>query len=62
MVFREIEWGCVDWMHLVQVRDQWRILLSTVNEPSGSITGGEFCDWLSDHFLLRKGSLLDVVG
>jgi hypothetical protein len=28
--FREIGWGGVDWIHMIQDRDQWRALLNTV--------------------------------
>jgi hypothetical protein len=27
---REIVWGCMDWIHLAQDRDQWRALVNTV--------------------------------
>jgi hypothetical protein len=27
---REVEWGCVDWVDLIQNRDQWRALVNTV--------------------------------
>jgi hypothetical protein len=27
---REIGWGGVDWIHLAQDRDQWRVLVNTV--------------------------------
>jgi hypothetical protein len=27
---REIGWGCMDWIHLAQDRDQWRGLVNTV--------------------------------
>jgi len=30
MNFREIGWEVVNWIHLAQVRDQWRALLNTV--------------------------------
>jgi hypothetical protein len=30
MSLREIAWKGVDWMHLVQDRDQWRALVNTV--------------------------------
>jgi hypothetical protein len=30
MVLREIGWGGVDWIDLVQDRDQWRALVNTV--------------------------------
>jgi hypothetical protein len=26
----EIGWGGMDWIHLAQVRDQWRTLVNTV--------------------------------
>jgi hypothetical protein len=35
--FREIVWGNMNWIHLTHGRDQWRALVNTVNEPSGSI-------------------------
>jgi hypothetical protein len=31
-----IGWGALDWIDLVQDRDQWRAFMKT-NEPSGSI-------------------------
>jgi hypothetical protein len=27
---RQIRWGCMDWIDLAQVRDQWRALVNTV--------------------------------
>jgi hypothetical protein len=30
MDFREIGWGVVDWINLVQERDQWRTLVNTI--------------------------------
>jgi hypothetical protein len=30
MDLREIEWGGMDWIDLVQDRDQWRALVNTV--------------------------------
>jgi hypothetical protein len=27
---REIDWECVDWVHLVRDRDQWQALVNTV--------------------------------
>jgi hypothetical protein len=30
MDLREIEWEGVDWMHLVQDRDQWWVLVNTI--------------------------------
>jgi hypothetical protein len=40
MDLREIGWDGMDWIDLVQNRDQWRALVNTIehdNEPSGSI-------------------------
>jgi hypothetical protein len=37
MDLREIGWGGMDWIDLAQDIDQWRALVNTVNEPSGSI-------------------------
>jgi hypothetical protein len=44
MDLREILFGDVDWIHWAQDRDRWRVLVNTVNEPSGSIKCGEFLD------------------
>jgi hypothetical protein len=33
----EIGWDGMDWIALAQDRDQWRDLVNTVNEPSGSM-------------------------
>jgi hypothetical protein len=30
MDLREIGWDCMDWIHLVQGRDEWRALVNTV--------------------------------
>jgi len=35
----------VDWMHPAQDRDQCWVLVNTVQEPSGSIKGGEFMNY-----------------
>jgi hypothetical protein len=29
--FREIGWGCMDWIDLAQKRGQWRAVVNTVN-------------------------------
>jgi hypothetical protein len=41
MDLREIGWDGVDWIDLIQDRDQWRALVSTVKH-SGSIKCWEF--------------------
>jgi hypothetical protein len=35
MDFREIRWNGMDWIDLVQDRDQWRVLLNTVMNLPG---------------------------
>jgi hypothetical protein len=40
----ETAWMGVKWIHLPQDRDQWRVLVNTVNEPSGSTKDVEFLD------------------
>jgi hypothetical protein len=47
MGLRHIGWEVVDWMHLAQDRP---VVGSCEhgNKPSGSISGGEFLDSLSD--------------
>jgi hypothetical protein len=30
MGLREMEWGCMDWIVLVQDGDQWRVLVNRV--------------------------------
>jgi hypothetical protein len=37
MDLREIGWGGMDWIDLAQDRDQWKALLNTVMNLSGSI-------------------------
>jgi hypothetical protein len=35
--FGEIDWDGMDWIDLAQDRDQWRVLVNTVMNLSGSI-------------------------
>jgi hypothetical protein len=30
MGLTDIEWGGMDWIHMAQDRDQWRVLVNTV--------------------------------
>jgi hypothetical protein len=34
----------VDWMHLAQARDQWRVILSTVMKRRVPLKGGKFLE------------------
>jgi hypothetical protein len=37
-----MEWSGVDWIHLAQDRYQWRPVVNTLNEPSGSMKVEDF--------------------
>jgi hypothetical protein len=37
MDLREVWWGSMDWINLALDGDQWRALVNTVNDLSGSI-------------------------
>jgi hypothetical protein len=39
----------VEWIHLAQDMVQWRGVVQAVINPTGSIKGREFLDWLSDY-------------
>jgi hypothetical protein len=43
----------IDWIHLAEARDQWRVLLNTVEVP-GFIKRWTFLEWLSDCWFLKK--------
>jgi hypothetical protein len=47
---REIGWDGIDWSDLAQDRGQWRALVNTVNEPSGSVKCWEFRDYTVSSF------------
>jgi hypothetical protein len=34
----------IDWVHLAQDRDRWRVLVNAVMKPSGSIICWEFLE------------------
>jgi hypothetical protein len=36
--------GKCDWINLAQDEYQWRVVVNTINELSGSVTGGEFLE------------------
>jgi hypothetical protein len=43
MDVRGVEYEGVDWIHLAENRNQWRVVVNTVmNQPSGSIKGRGF--------------------
>jgi hypothetical protein len=54
MGLKEVGWEGVDWMHVAEVRGQWRALVNTVMNPSGSVKGGKFLGQLSDCHLLKR--------
>jgi hypothetical protein len=56
MDLREIGWDGADSIDMVQDRDQWRALVNTVFEPSGSMKCWEILEWLHNLWLLKKGS------
>jgi hypothetical protein len=37
-----LKWGDVDWIHLAQVRDQWRTVVNTVLNLRAPYGGGGF--------------------
>jgi hypothetical protein len=47
----------VDWIHLAQDRDKWR-LVNTVMNLKSSIKGGEFLAWVGNYQLFKKSSAL----
>jgi hypothetical protein len=57
MDLREIGWGSMDWINLAEDRDQWRALVNTRNELSGSIKCWNILEYLSAWQLLKRGSV-----
>jgi hypothetical protein len=51
---RKIGWDGTDWIDLTQGRDQWKALVNTGDEPSGSIKCWEVLEWLHNWQLLKK--------
>jgi hypothetical protein len=51
-IFRETGWEFVDRPLLAQDRNQCQALVNT-----GSITGREFLDWMSDYYLVKNDSV-----
>jgi hypothetical protein len=56
MDLRELGWDGIDWIDLSQDRNQWRALVNTVMNLSGSIKCWEFLELLHIWRLLKKGS------
>jgi hypothetical protein len=46
MYLREIGWDGVDWIDMAQDMDQWRALVNTVMNLSGSMKCWEVLEWL----------------
>jgi hypothetical protein len=57
MDLRKIGLEGLDWIHQAQDRDQWGgggESCEHCKEPSGFIKGGEFLDYLSNYWLLKR--------
>jgi hypothetical protein len=52
--------GSMDWIILDEVRDQWRALVNTLNEPWGFIKVGEFLSSCTTGSFLTRTQLFDV--
>jgi hypothetical protein len=52
------ETGClgVNWIHLVQDRDNWLALVDAVMNNLGSITRGDFLEWLTNCSFVKNNS------
>jgi hypothetical protein len=46
---REMEWKCVNWIHLTYDTDHWQVPVNHGNEAFGSIIGREFVDKANDY-------------
>jgi hypothetical protein len=57
MDIRKIEWYGMDWIDLAQDRDQWRGLVNTAMNLTGSIKCWEVLEWLHNCWFHRKGSV-----
>jgi hypothetical protein len=57
MDLREIGWDGMDWIDLVQDRDQWRALVNAVMKFSVFIKRMEVLEWLHNWQLLKKSSV-----
>jgi len=55
---KEIGYEGVNWINLVQDRDQWRGACEHDNEPSGSMNCCEFFDQLGDSQFLKDSAPL----
>jgi hypothetical protein len=52
MNFRELAWGVMNWIELVQDKEQWRFVVDTV-----SLSVGEFLSSCTTGGFLRKAQL-----
>jgi hypothetical protein len=51
---REIEWEGVDWIHLIQDRDQWHVFVNKVMDPWVPWKAGNFLtSWVTISFSKR---------
>jgi hypothetical protein len=43
-------WDIVDWIYLIEDRNQWQALVNMLMNTFSSIKGGEFLDWVNVSF------------
>jgi hypothetical protein len=58
--FREIGWGCVNWIDLAQDRDQWTALVNTVMNLPVLYNVGEFLSSCTTGGFSRRTQLHEV--
>jgi hypothetical protein len=59
MDLREIVCGVVDWMYLIQDRDQWRAVVNTGMNLQAPYGGGGIC-WLAEWLLASQDGLYSM--
>jgi hypothetical protein len=60
MNFREIGWGSMDWIHLAQDRDEWRVLANTVINLRISENVGKSLSGCSTGSFSRRATLRGI--
>jgi hypothetical protein len=57
ILLREIEWDGMDWIHLAQDRDQWRVLVNTVMNLRVPLNSGKFLSSCASGSFSRRAQL-----